>query len=79
MTKEDARSKSMELAERLFARVEGKIDNVLNRGCIDLDAYQDDYKLPKIILNAIMMDLCDESKPPLKKWQKEAKNIYKFL
>ena len=74
-----AKRKTLELAERLFAGVGDKIDKALNRGCIDLDAYQDDYVLPKIILNAIMMDLCDESKPPLKKWQKEAKNIYKFL
>lgn len=79
MTKEDAKSKTLELAKEMFARVEGKIDKALNSGCIDLDSYQDDYVLPRIILNAIMMDLCDELKPPLKKWQKEASNIYKFL
>ena len=79
MTKENAKSKTLELAKEMFDRVDGKIDKALNSGCIDLDAYQDDYALPKIILNAIMMDLCDESEPPLKKWQKEAKNIYKFL
>lgn len=79
MTREDAKNKTLELAKDMFARVEGKIDKALNRGCIDLDAYQGDYALPKIILSAIMMDLCDESKPPLKIWQKEASNIYKFL
>jgi hypothetical protein len=79
MTKEDAKSKTLELAERLFARVEGKINNALNSGCIDLDAYQDDYVMPKIILNAVMQDLCSDTKPLLKKWQKEADNIYKFL
>ena len=79
MTKEDAKSKTLELAKEMFAKVEGKIDKALNSGCVDLDAYRDDYVLPKIILNAIMMDLCDESKPPLKMWKKEANNIYKFL
>lgn len=79
MDKKDAKSKTLELAKEMFARVEGKIDKALNSGCIDLDAYQNDYALPKIILNAIMMDLCDELKPLLKKWQKEAINIYKFL
>jgi hypothetical protein len=79
MDKKDAKEKSMEIAREMFAKVEGKIDRALNSGCLDLDAYQDDYVLPKIILNAIMMWTCDESKPPLKKWQKEAKNIYKFL
>lgn len=79
MTKGDAKSKTLELAKEMFARVDSKIDKALNSGCIDLDAYQDDYALPKIILNAIMMDLCDESKPLLRKWQKEANNIYGFL
>ena len=79
MANEDAKSKTLELAKEMFARVDGQIDKALNSGCIDLDAYQDDYALPKIILNAIMMDLCDELKPLLKKWQKEAINIYKFL
>lgn len=79
MAKEDAKSKTLELAKEMFARVDGKIDKALNSGCIDLDAYQDDYVLPKIILYAIMMDLCDESKPLLKKWQGEANNLYKFL
>lgn len=79
MTKEDAKSKTLELAKGMFARVEGKIDKALNSGCIDLDAYQDDYVLPKIILNAVMQDLCFNTRPPLKKWQKESDNIYKFL
>lgn len=79
MTKEDAKSKTLELAKGMLAIVDGKINKALNSGCIDLDAYQNNYALPKIILNAIMMDLCDVLKPPLKKWQKEAKNIYKFL
>lgn len=79
MAKEDAKSKTLELAKEMFARVDGKIDKALNSGCIDLDAYQDDYVLPKIILYAIMMDLCDESKPLLKKWQREANKLYKFL
>lgn len=79
MTKGDAKSKTLELAKEMFARVDSKIDKALNSGCIDLDAYNDDYALPKIILNAIMMDLCDESKPLLRKWQKEANNIYGFL
>lgn len=79
MTREDAKSKTLELAKDMFARVEGKIEKALNSGCVDLDAYQDDYALPKIIFNAIMMDLCDESKPLLKMWQKEANNIYKFM
>lgn len=79
MTREDAKSKTLELAKDMFAKVEGKIDKALNSGCVDLDAYQNDYKLPRILLNAIMMDLCYESKPLAKMWQKEANNIYKFM
>lgn len=79
MDKKDAKEKSMEIAREMFAKVEGKIDRALNSDCIDLDAYQDDYVLPKIILNAVMQDLCSDTKPLLKKWQKEADNIYKFL
>lgn len=79
MTREDAKNKTLELAKDMFARVEGKIDKALNSGCVDLDEYQDNYALPKIILSAIMMDLCDKTKPPLKIWQIEANNIYKFL
>lgn len=79
MTKEDAKSKTLELAKEMFARVEGKIDKALNSGCIDLESYDGEYILPRIILNAVLQDCVYDTTPPLKKWQKEANNIYKFL
>lgn len=79
MTKEDAKNMAVEIADDLFQQVKSKIDSALNSGSIDLESYENNYLLPKIIAEAALRDVYERNLPPTKKWRKEVNNIYKFL
>ncbi len=79
MTREDARNKSLEVADNFFRQVKSKIDSALNSGCIDLESYENNYVLPRIIVEAVLKDVYESNLPPTKEWRKEVDNIYKFL
>lgn len=79
MTKEDARNKAIEITNNFFQIIRRKIDSALNSGCIDLDSYDNDYILPRIIVEATLKDVYERNLPPKKEWRKEVENIYRFL
>lgn len=79
MTREDAKNKTVEVADNFFRQVKSKIDSALNSGCIDLESYDNNYILPRIIAEAALRDVYERNLPPTKEWRKEVENIYRFL
>ena len=75
MKKESAKQKTQELINELAKRMSNNIDHALSCGAIDLDNYEDNYELPKIILAALLYNETDRLNMPA--WMKvEANNLY---
>lgn len=78
MTKEQVILKTREVIGRINYDMCCQIEKALNSGTIDLDAYEDNYKLPKIITYALLKDelheLCMTGE-----MIEEAENLYNCL
>ena len=48
-------------------------------GALDIDSYNDDYALPKIILSACLQNACLSVEPLSKSGKKEVKNLLNFI
>lgn len=72
--------KTHELLENAMDLAKAKIGRALNCGALNIEqADSDDYRLPKIILHAVMQCLVDETRPLDKDNRKESNNLYHFL
>jgi hypothetical protein len=54
MTKKQLKQKTRELIRESAANMRKNIEKAINSGAIDLDAYDDNYELPKIVLGALL-------------------------
>lgn len=79
ITREDAKNKAVEVAENFFRQVKSKIDSALNSGSVDLESYENNYILPRMIVEAAVKDVYERNLPPTKEWRKEVENIYRCL
>ncbi len=79
ITKEELIQKINELIKPNNSEMLGKIDIILNSNCIDLDDYDNNYLLPKIIFTALLIDASEKYEPFGKEAKKEVRNILKFL
>lgn len=81
--KENLRAKTIELAEEAKKLVLEKIDKVFNtngNGSIDIDQYDDDSPLPKIVLYAVFKDVAEtQIRPVYNENLKAAENLYKSI
>lgn len=81
--KEILRAKTIELAEETMKLVLEKIDKVYNtngNGSIDIDQYDDDSPLPKIVLYAVFKDVAEtQIRPVYPKNLKAAENLYQSI
>lgn len=75
MTKEECLSKIEELKKIAFAQLDKRIDHILWSGFIDLEAYQNNYLLPKMVLCASLHYAAKQLEPYSKKGNKELKNL----
>lgn len=78
-TKESVLEKIEEMLPNIQELVVRKATQALDSGAINLEDYKDNYLLPKIILCAIGDVIQSQYKPPMKKDQKEVKNIRYFI
>ena len=76
MTKKQIRKKIMEMVRDDKKYIQEKVEKALKSRAFDIKDYEDDYRLPKIILHAIYKDLCWQRKPLYKEHSKIAENIY---
>lgn len=81
--KENLRAKTIELAEETKKLVLEKIDKVFNtngNGSIDIDQYDDDSPLPKIVLYAVFKDVAEtQIRPVYNENLKAAENLYQSI
>ena len=76
MTKEQLREKTEKLIRESAEHMCANIDKAINSGAIDLDAYGDDYELPKIVLGALLRNESFQYKMHTDEGRKAVENLY---
>lgn len=83
ITKKQVEQKTDELIRDLSKVLKGRVDYLLHSGAIDLESYEDNFYLPKIIINAVLKSTANDFPycPPKsdKKAHKEIKNLQRFV
>lgn len=82
MTKKQARKKTRTLINNSAKLMREKLEKALNCGAINLDAYEDDFELPRIIVTALLRDAVFNFSPKCwseteqRKKNREINNLY---
>jgi hypothetical protein len=83
MTRDQLNKRVDELLIELNIKEEimNRINKVINQGAIDLEAYENDFRLPKTLMHCALESLAWQYKPLTwdKMSQKEVKNIKIFM
>ena len=79
MKKEDAIERTEFLIDALCRRMKANINKAINSGAVDVDSYDNDFMLPKIITYAVTKDALHQTKPLDNLALKEAENLYLFI
>lgn len=79
MTKNQVMEKIEEMIANDVIELKSWCDNLLNNGGINIKRYNDNYRLPKIILHAAIQKLESERRPLCSDDRKESKNLSYFL
>lgn len=75
MTRKRCKKLIEELIEKTAEDMKQKVDRVFMSGAVNLDSFEEDYRLPKIILYALLQDECYRWKPARRKDVAYANNI----
>jgi hypothetical protein len=76
MTKAEFKSKYKELVDKSFDDLSGYCEKALKSGSINLESFDDDFLLPKLVLLAALRNCFDQWKPQDRKLLEEYLNIY---
>lgn len=79
MTQEQLEQKYNELIEQAVEDLKGSLHKIIQSGAVDIQEYDDDYRLPKLIICAASRRLYDQFRPLSKELTKESYNMYLFL
>ena len=79
MTKKQFTQKINELKRENNKFITEKSKKILNSGAINLPDWDDDFRLPKIVMHIICKELVWQWEPLAKELQKEAKNLEYFI
>jgi len=78
MDKDQFNQKLETLCEELFFQVSAEANRLFQSGAVDVDSFQDDMRLPKIILCAALHNEAEQYRPRDKKLLKELRNLTRF-
>lgn len=78
MNKKQFKEKFGELVKALLPYVNEKAKGLIDSGAVDLKNYGDDFRLPKIILQAVLKGAAENFRPPHPLDKKEVENLLKF-
>lgn len=67
-----------ELLENVNESVNREVTRLLSTGAIDLDKYEDDYRLPKLLLIVSLENIAKKYSPLSEDGQKELQNLRRF-
>lgn len=79
MTRKQAEKKISELIRNEKELFWKKVQKGLDSGALNLDSYDDNYLLPKIVMCAVHGEMEWQYTPLTKEGKKEAKNLKLFL
>ena len=79
MTKKQLQKRTRELIRESAANMRKNIEKAINSGAIDLDAYDDNYELPRIVLGALLRYEEWNYKMHTEEGRKEANNLLACL
>ena len=79
MTKKQLIKKMNELKKENNKFINKKVERILKSGAIDLKSWDDDFRMPKVLMTAICEDLVFQWKPLDKELRKEVQNISSFI
>ena len=81
MTKEQVQQKTRELITESANHMCKNIDRILSSGSIDIEGYEDNYLLPKMMLCALLKEEIHQYKPLSRDRQmdKDIDNMYNLL
>ena len=79
MEKEQLEQKTGEVLEMTFELVHRKVKKAIESGAINVELYENNYLLSKIIVCAVLSDVSDIYKPIKKKDITAVNNLKKFL
>lgn len=76
MTKKQLQKKTRELIRESAANMRKNIEKAINSGAVDLDAYEDNYELPRIVLGALLRNESFQYKMHTDDGRKAVENLY---
>ena len=79
MTKTQFRKRSKQLKRSVARLIDDRIEKALLSGCLDLDAYEDNFLLPKAFMSAVGKEIEFQFRPLSKEMHTVAHNISHFL
>ncbi len=79
MTKEQFDQKFQELVKQVPALLKERSEYLFKSGAIELDQWEDDYRLPRVVITSCLMELARvRFGPSTPKTKKEVRNLLKF-
>lgn len=79
MTKEQIRQKIDELLTTNTVEIRKRIEKVLASSCLSLECWEDDYRLPKILMSAVCEEMAFQWYPLNDQDKEELQNIRHFI
>jgi len=79
MTKDQFKERVQELIIENDRMINEKVDKILSSGCVDLDDYENDFRLPKCFMYAIGKEMQYQWRSHDKALMGEAENIALFM
>jgi hypothetical protein len=79
ITPEQLKSKIAELKTMSFEMMDNRVEKLLMTGAIELENWENDFRLPKIIMCALAKQLFYDFRPHEKKLREEISNIGMFI
>jgi hypothetical protein len=78
MEKQDCLNKIDEMIPDMVEYVKKRAERYLSSGAIDMDEFDSDFVLPKVLLHVCLNDASDQYKPLWAEAQEVAKNLKHF-
>ena len=75
MTRTQFRKRSKQLKKSVAELIDAKIEHVLDSGCLDLKAYEDNFLLPKAFMSAVGTEIEYQFRPLTKEMRKVSDTI----
>lgn len=78
MKREDLYNKTLSLLPQIELDIKKELRKVMRSGCLDIQSAEDNFRLPKIVMSAILKHEAEEYEPQDASGKKEVKNVYLF-